>query len=89
MAAATITRRGQITIPRQVREHLGVGVGDQLEFTIERAGSVRVYAASDTINDLYGLLHRPNRLPVWVEEMDRAVGEYLAAEDERIRDGRE
>lgn len=35
MAVARITSKGQVTIPKQVREQLGLGAGDELDFRIE------------------------------------------------------
>lgn len=40
MPMATITSKGRITLPREVREHLHVGKGDRVEFEIERDGEV-------------------------------------------------
>jgi bifunctional DNA-binding transcriptional regulator/antitoxin component of YhaV-PrlF toxin-antitoxin module len=89
MSAATLSRDGRIRIPPEVQEHLRVGAGDRLELTLEQGGSVRLVRARGTIDELYGLLKRPGKASVNLEEMDRAAGEYLAAEDQRIRDRRE
>ena len=42
MPTSTITSKGQITIPKEVRSHLGVAPGDRLDFAIGQDGSVRI-----------------------------------------------
>lgn len=72
MATATITSKGQITLPKEVREALGVGTGDRVEFVAEPDGAYRVVAATRDIKQLKGLVPKP-RTPVTVEAMKRAV----------------
>ncbi len=48
MASAKITAKGQITIPKDVRDALGVQTGDRIAFTIRRDGTVTV--AADNID---------------------------------------
>ena len=42
MPTATLTTKGQVTIPKEVREHLGVDTGDRLSFVVQRDGTVIV-----------------------------------------------
>jgi len=72
VATATITSKGQITLPKEVREALGVGTGDRVEFVAEPDGAYRVVAATRDIKQLKGLVPKP-RTPVTVEAMKRAV----------------
>ncbi len=72
MTSATITSKGQITIPKEVRERLGVEAGDRLEFVEEEKGVYKVVAATKDVRHLKGVVPKPNR-PVSVEEMNRAV----------------
>ncbi|AWK14557.1 AbrB/MazE/SpoVT family DNA-binding domain-containing protein [Candidatus Fukatsuia symbiotica] len=73
MATATLTSKGQITIPIQIRTSLGITVGDRIEFIAEESGKVTIMAATHSVKDLKGLVHRPDR-PVSIEDMDRAIG---------------
>jgi len=41
---STITSKGQVTIPKDVREHLGVSTNDPIAFVIEDDGTVRLHA---------------------------------------------
>lgn len=85
MATSTLSSKGQITIPREVREELGLEEGDKLEFLVEADGSVRLRPVTASARELYGLLKRPGRPPVSVDEMNRGIAEHVAEEDARTR----
>jgi antitoxin PrlF len=73
MPSATVTSKGQITIPKRVRQALRLGVGDRVEFVIEKDGQVLVRPGKGDVADLKGLLHRRGRKSVSLAEMDRAI----------------
>jgi len=73
MPSATVTSKGQITIPRSIRQALKVGAGDRLDFVLEAEGRVVVRPAVGDVSDLKGLLHRAGRKPASIEEMNAAV----------------
>jgi AbrB family looped-hinge helix DNA binding protein len=62
-----------MVIPKSVREHLGVQPGDQVDFIIEDNGEVVVRPAVLDVRQLKGLLARPGRKPVSVEQMKRSI----------------
>lgn len=72
MPTATLTSKGQITIPKEVRDALGVGTGDRLEFVETAKGVFEVVAASRDVRELKGLIARPAR-SVSVDDMRKAV----------------
>ena len=72
MPKATLTTKGQITIPKEVRERLGVDAGDRLEFVEQERGVYKVVAATRDVRDLKGMIPKPAK-PVSVEEMKVAV----------------
>jgi antitoxin PrlF len=72
MTRATLTSKGQITIPKEVRERLGVEAGDRLEFVEQEKGVYRVVAATKDVRTLKGMVPKPGRA-VTVEEMNAAV----------------
>lgn len=72
MPTATVTSKGQITIPKEVREGLGIDAGDRVEFIEEGKGAYRIVAATRDVRALKGIIARPAR-PVSVEQMNRAV----------------
>jgi len=85
MPKATITSKGQLTLPKEVRSRLGVDAGDQVEFRIEADDSITVQAAKGSARRLYGLLQTGPGAVVSTEDMDRAISATVAADDERIR----
>lgn len=87
MPVATITSKGQITLPKEVREHLHIGEGDRLEFLIDEGGEVRVRPVAGAIEALFGLLRRPGAPALSVEDIDTAIACQIRADDERIRRG--
>ena len=72
MTTATITSKGQITIPKEVRDALGVAAGDRVEFVAEEKGVYKVVAATRDVSHLKGLVARPAK-PVSVAAMNRAA----------------
>jgi antitoxin PrlF len=73
MAKSTITTKGQTTVPKEVRDHLGLKPGDKIEFVIQPDGAVRVDALSVDIRSLQGSLRRYVKKPITVEDMRKAV----------------
>jgi antitoxin PrlF len=71
----TLTSKGQVTIPKEIRQRLGLRQGDQLIFRFDEAGRLTVEPASPhLLGDLPGLLHhRAGKRPATIEEMDAAV----------------
>jgi len=85
MAIAKITSKGQVTIPQRIREHLHVAEGDRIDFRVGEDGTVRLLPLSRSVRELYGLLHRPGRKPVTLEEMDEAIAAGREKADRRTR----
>lgn len=85
MSIATVTSKGQITLPKMIREHLDICQGDQVEFIVDERGEVRVHRLGGSASRLFGILRRPGMKPLTVEEMDEAIGQHLAEDDARIR----
>jgi antitoxin PrlF len=73
MPSATLTSKGQITLPKKVRDHLRVRTGDAVDFVISADGEIRVRAGNADVSALRGLLHRPGRRPVSVERMNEVI----------------
>ena len=72
MPTATLTSKGQITIPRQVREAMGLVVGDRVTFLRMEDGCFAVVPASAPIRALKGIVPRPERA-VSLAEMEAAI----------------
>ncbi|MEO6324048.1 MAG: AbrB/MazE/SpoVT family DNA-binding domain-containing protein [Thermoanaerobaculia bacterium] len=75
MPSATVTSKGQVTIPKAVRDALAVRAGDVIDFQQGEDGSFRVHARKVHASSLAGLLHKKGRRRVSLEEMDAAIAE--------------
>jgi bifunctional DNA-binding transcriptional regulator/antitoxin component of YhaV-PrlF toxin-antitoxin module len=58
---------------RSKQNHLGLKPGDAIDFIVVDTGDVLIRPAASDARALKGLLHRPGRKPISVEEMNRAV----------------
>lgn len=73
MPASTITSKGQITLPKQIRERLQVAPGDRIDFVIEDNGLVVVRPTRSRLKQLRGMLRNRKRKPISLEQMDAAL----------------
>ena len=87
MTIATLTSKGQTTVPREIRERLGLEAGDQLHFTLLPNGTVVMRAKKRTLAALAGSLHVPGRRPVSHARMTEVVAR-AAAERARVPSAR-
>lgn len=71
MSTATLTSKGQTTIPKNVREHLHLQAGDRLEFILAD-GAVILRPATRKVTDLKGFLPKPDQ-PVSLADMDATI----------------
>ncbi len=69
----TLNRKGQTTIPKPIRDHLGLHAGDQLDFVIESDGRVTLRPATIDVMDLAGLLRQKGKKVLSIEEMQRGI----------------
>ena len=81
-AIATVTARGQVTIPAAIRRHLGLNAADQVAFVIDETGAVQVRPARVTLEDLFGSVPPiPGRETADFEDY---IEEAMDAEADRI-----
>ena len=85
MPEATLTTKGQVTIPKEVREHLKLETGARVDFIIEDDGTVTLKPVTRHVRELAGLLHRPARRALSVEAMDDAIVAHLRKRFRRRR----
>ena len=72
MASATLTSKGQITIPIAVRTALGVDAGDRVEFVEVAPGRYEFLAATRSVTHLKGMFGKP-RKAVSIAQMNAAI----------------
>jgi antitoxin PrlF len=79
MTKATITSKGQVTIPVDVRNQLGLESGDRIEFSLNEAtGRYEVYPVTRSLASLKGVVKKPAKA-VSIEEMNRAIADQGGA----------
>lgn len=77
MADATMTSKGQITLPKEIRLKLGLKRGDRVRFVIEDDGRVRLLPAKRDVSELLGILPKPKR-KMSLAELDEVVQASVA-----------
>ena len=89
MAASTVTSKGQITLPKQIREHLHVVPGDRIDFVVEDNGHVVVRPARSRLEQLRGLLRDRNRTSLAdVRRITRRYDSQSVCDDYHSQDAR-
>jgi len=73
MPTATLTSKGQITLPKAVRDRLQIDTGDQVDFVLNENGDIVVRPLTLDITELKGLLQRPRKRPVSIAAMNAAI----------------
>lgn len=85
MTAATITSKGQVTIPASVRAALNLGAGDRINFVQISAEEFAIKPAKVNLMDLKGIFsHFAKSSTVTIEEMNEAIGMLVAEDMKRI-----
>ncbi|WP_211455133.1 AbrB/MazE/SpoVT family DNA-binding domain-containing protein [Collimonas antrihumi] len=74
MSTATVTSKGQITIPAAVRVALGLDAGSRVEFVEIENGQYAFVAATESVQSLKGMLRKPGAA-VSIEQMNQAIAQ--------------
>lgn len=69
---ATMTSKGQVTLPKPIRDKLRLRPGAKIDFMLEEDGSLRVTPVTASVTQLKGMAPRPES-PVSIEAMDEAI----------------
>ena len=73
MATATLTTKGQVTIPKEIRDALHLSTGDRIEIVLNDKGEAVFRPISLKVDDVFRRLHKGGRKAVPVEAMDAAI----------------
>lgn len=79
MASATVTSKGQVTIPAEVRAELGLRPGSRLAFVRTATGGYEIHLQAASIKDLKGVVRRPPQ-PVSIDQMNDAIAAGATAD---------
>ena len=72
MTTTTLTSKGQLTLPKAIRDRLRLRVGDRLEVTLREDGVILMEPVTVDVSQLKGILPAP-AAPVSLEAMDEAI----------------
>ena len=68
---ATLTSKGQTTIPKEIRDSLGMRAGDRMTFTLMPDGTVVMRVKNKSVNELAGVLQKKGRKALSVARLSR------------------
>ena len=74
MPESTISSKGQVTIPVEVRRSLGLSTGSRIRFVPTPTGSYEIVPILRSVRSLKGCISPP-AVPVSLEDMDRAIAD--------------
>ena len=77
MATSTVTSKGQITIPKEIRDRLRLRTGHRVEFHVDSQGQVILKPRTVDILELKGLLRSTRKRPATLAEMDDAIAQAV------------
>ena len=73
MVQARLTGKGQVTIPKKIRDYLHLDTGSKIDFVIDENGDVKVIPLNVAAENLSGILHREGMPAVSLEDMEQAI----------------
>jgi antitoxin PrlF len=79
---ATVTSKGQVTVPKDIRERFNIAPGSKLDFRPNDDGTFSVRPLTRSALSIAGVLKSTNRRKVSVEQMNQAVADMAV---ERFR----
>lgn len=80
MPRSTVTSKGQITIPKEVRDQMGLKPGDRIDFVKDRAGRFSLKTINTDFRSLRGILKSKRTKPLTIREMDEAIARGACGE---------
>jgi AbrB family looped-hinge helix DNA binding protein len=75
MTSASVTTTGQITIPKEIRDYLKLDTGSKIDFIIDENGIVKLIPLNIPIQKLSGILYRPGRNAVSLEDIEQVIAD--------------
>jgi antitoxin PrlF len=75
---ATLTSKGQVTLPKAIRDLLRLDTGDRVDFVVKEDGTVVLRPATVHVRELRGFLHRKGMKPLSVEQMNAVIRRRVA-----------
>ena len=85
---ATVTDKGQVTVPKDIRDQLHIESGSKLDFEVVEDGSLRVRVLVRGSDNLFGLVQRPGTKPLSIKAMDEGIVAATQARNQGSRNQR-
>lgn len=85
---ATLTSKGQLTLPKDIRDRLNLDAGAILDFQVQADGTITARHVQPDARRVRGLLKSPHAGPLTVEQMDEAVAMHLRDKQGAGKSGR-
>jgi antitoxin PrlF len=80
MQQATLTSKGQITIPKFIRDSLALHAGDKIEFVLTENNEVILKPVTKKVDEVYGRLFKAGRPAVDIAEIDALLKKKIRAD---------
>ena len=78
MSLSTLTSKGQITIPKSLRESMSIDTGDKIEFIINENNEVVIKPITKKAIDVFGQLSKYKKdKPISIEKMNEAIAKQF------------
>ena len=74
---ATLTTKGQITLPKEIRDRLGLDAGSILDFQVLPDNTITARPVKPDARSIRGLLKSPHAGPLTVAQMDEGIAQHL------------
>lgn len=75
MVQARLTGKGQVTIPKAIRDYLHLDTGSKIDFVIDENGEVKVISLNIAVESLSGILHRSGMKAASLADMEQAIAQ--------------
>ena len=85
MPIATMTSKGQITLPKEMRDDLKLAAGSKVMFVRLPNGQYAITPRTGTVEDFLGMFYDPERPALTLDEMDEAIAQAVIEDDLRTR----
>ena len=80
---ATVTDKGQVTVPKEIRDQTGIAPGSRLDFEVQDDGTLRVRVLTRGADNLFGLVHRAGIKARSIEEIDQGIATAVGERNSR------
>ncbi len=73
MPRSAVTFKGQVTIPKEIRDQMGLRCGDRIDFVSDRPELISLKATHTDFRSLRGIIQSPFHRPITLKEEDEAI----------------